>query len=295
MLETTDVRVRLGGKDVLAGVTLRVQPGEIVGLVAPNGSGKSTLLTTLAGRWGGLAGDRPGDLAGDQAGCRLGSPAERSGGSRPDSQPGGQPDSRLSSPASGLLQADGISPRDARQYHQQVVLVESGRAPLVSSMQVCDQMALVARRWGQPAGAVDRIVRLCEMADYLGKTPRQLSDGMARQAALALGYLTGARYLLLDEPFTSLDPTRVLLNERIMRRLADAGCGLLVSSHVLSEVDRLCDRVVFLKDGRAVEPRGIGAPTSGPVARAVASHVGAPREASSAQDIYQELFGENGR
>lgn len=295
MLEATDVRVRLGGKDVLAGVTLRVQPGEIVGLVAPNGSGKSTLLTTLAGRWGGLAGDRSGDLAGDQAGCRLGSPAERSGDSRPDSQPGGQPDSRLSSPASGLLQADGISPHDARQYHQQVVLVESGRAPLVSSMQVCDQMALVARRWGQPAGAVDRIVRLCEMADYLGKTPRQLSDGMARQAALALGYLTGARYLLLDEPFTSLDPTRVLLNERIMRHLADAGCGLLVSSHVLSEVDRLCDRVIFLKDGRAVEPRGIGAPTSGPVARSAASHVGAQREAGSAQDIYQELFGESGR
>lgn len=228
MLEAKHIHIGLGGKDVLVDVSLCVNPGEIVGLVAPNGSGKSTLLTALVGRWGNLT----------------------------------------TRTASGHLQADGVELSDAPTYHRQVVLVESGRAPLAASMRVRDQMGLVARRWGWSAGAVDRIATRCEMTDYLNKAPHRLSDGMARQAALALGYLTGARYLLLDEPFTSLDPTRVQLNEGVMRQLADQGCGLIVSSHALYEVDRLCDRVVFLKDGVAVEPHNKG----------------------SAQDTYQELF-----
>lgn len=60
----------------------------------------------------------------------------------------------------------------------------------------------------------------------LNKRVRACSQGMRQQLTLAIAYMTGARYLLLDEPMNALDPTNVQLNSAIMRSLAQRGRGL---------------------------------------------------------------------
>ena len=76
---------------------------------------------------------------------------------------------------------------------------------------------------------------------------------MKQQLTLAIAYATGARYLLLDEPMNALDPSRVDLHSEILRKLADSGTCIIMSSHILDSVDRLCDEILFLKDGRLIE------------------------------------------
>lgn len=84
---------------------------------------------------------------------------------------------------------------------------------------------------------------------------------MKQQASLAAGYLTGARYLLLDEPMNALDPTNLKVNSDIIRGLCDSGAGILMSSHILGNIDDLADCVLFIKDGAFVHGLGASADT----------------------------------
>ena len=93
---------------------------------------------------------------------------------------------------------------------------------------------------------------------------------MRQQVALAVGYLTGARYLLLDEPMNALDPTNLEVNSEIVRSLCGDGVGVLMSSHILGNVDDLADDVLFIKGGKLVSDPGT-------------------RRGSAA--VYKELFG----
>ena len=84
---------------------------------------------------------------------------------------------------------------------------------------------------------------------------------MKQQLALAVAYCTGARYLLLDEPMNALDPGNVALNSYIMKRLAAQGTSILLSSHILSNLDELCDSLLVIRGGslaRVIPDRACG-------------------------------------
>lgn len=115
------------------------------------------------------------------------------------------------------------------------------------------------------------VARACRIDGFLGKRVRACSQGMKQQLTLAIAYMTGARYLLLDEPMNALDPTNVQLNSRILRGLAQRGAGVLMSSHILENVDQLSDEILFVRDGKLV----MFDPDAGP-ARAL--------------DIYNQLY-----
>lgn len=87
---------------------------------------------------------------------------------------------------------------------------------------------------------------------------------MRQQLTLAIAYMTGARYLLLDEPMNALDPTNVQLNSAIMRSMAKQGTGIIMSSHILDNVDQLSDKILFVKDKGLVlfDPSAPTAPAS---------------------------------
>ncbi|MBY4797570.1 hypothetical protein K6V98_04275 [Collinsella sp. AGMB00827] len=76
---------------------------------------------------------------------------------------------------------------------------------------------------------------------------------MRQQVVLAISYLTGARYLLLDEPMNALDPTNVARHTELLRKRAAEGSCIVISSHILDNVDRVADTVLFIKDGRLQE------------------------------------------
>ena len=102
--------------------------------------------------------------------------------------------------------------------------------------------------------------RIAELADeldlngLLGRLASQLSAGQKTRVALAKSLINRPELLLLDEPTASLDPdTGDMVRSLLERYRARTGCTLLLASHNMAEVERLCDQVVMLKRGRIVD------------------------------------------
>jgi ABC-type multidrug transport system ATPase subunit len=87
------------------------------------------------------------------------------------------------------------------------------------------------------------------------------SRGMLQRLALAQALLGNPRYLYLDEPISGVDPAGVVVFRDILSHLSDSGATVLINSHQLAEVERICDRVVFVKQGvvEAMETTRAGA------------------------------------
>jgi ABC-2 type transport system ATP-binding protein len=94
-----------------------------------------------------------------------------------------------------------------------------------------------------------------------GKAIRSYSRGMLQRLGLAQALLGDPRLLFLDEPISGVDPSGVLLFRRLLAEQRARGATLLVNSHQLGEVERVCDRVVFVDRGRvaALQTLAVGA------------------------------------
>jgi ABC-2 type transport system ATP-binding protein len=97
---------------------------------------------------------------------------------------------------------------------------------------------------------VDELLELTELADARHRVVKEYSGGMARKIAICAALIGPPELLLLDEAFVGLDPESTF---RIRRRLDDyrqAGGAILLTSHILEMVERICTRVVIMVDGR---------------------------------------------
>ncbi len=103
----------------------------------------------------------------------------------------------------------------------------------------------------------DRILELSDQLDlhaFLDRPAGQLSAGQKTRVALAKSLVNRPDVLLLDEPTASLDPdTGDLVRTWLEQYRAESGCTLLLASHNMAEVERLCDTVLMLKQGRIVD------------------------------------------
>ena len=121
---------------------------------------------------------------------------------------------------------------------------------------VAENLAVYARLYGL-RGFKARIKRLAEELDLVGllkRTYGQLSSGQKTRVALAKSLLNEPELLLLDEPTASLDPdTADYVRGYLESYRAEAGATVLMASHNMSEVERLCDDVVMLRAGKVVD------------------------------------------
>ena len=102
------------------------------------------------------------------------------------------------------------------------------------------------------------LLDLVHLAEYADRPVHVLSRGQKQRLALARALAPEERVLLLDQPASGLDPrSRVELRD-LLRGLAEAGCAVLVSSHILTELQEIADRVVFVADGQTVGEHEIG-------------------------------------
>ena len=93
---------------------------------------------------------------------------------------------------------------------------------------------------------------LVQLADRAKDQVKGYSHGMKQRLGIASALLRDPRLLLLDEPATGLDPAGMRDMRRLIRRLADEGMTVLLSSHLLAEVEELCNRVAIVRSGRIV-------------------------------------------
>ncbi|WP_072415255.1 ATP-binding cassette domain-containing protein [Collinsella phocaeensis] len=226
MLSVSHLTLSYRGGVLLDDVSFGLEPGRIMGLVAPNGYGKTTLLKAMAGI----------------KGARV----------------------------SGIVDVDGLPANQVARRRARVFYAPGEGTLLYPGMTVAEHLAMTRKLWKSERDPAD-VARACRIDGFLGKRVRACSQGMKQQLTLAIAYMTGARYLLLDEPMNALDPTNVQLNSRILRGLAQRGAGVLMSSHILENVDQLSDEILFVRDGKLV----MFDPDAGP-ARAL--------------DIYNQLY-----
>jgi ABC-2 type transport system ATP-binding protein len=99
-------------------------------------------------------------------------------------------------------------------------------------------------------GRVERVIGELGLSPHAGKKMSGLSKGLAQRVGLAQAVLHEPALVILDEPVSGLDPLAIREFRESLARLKAKGTTLLVSSHSISEIEKLCDRVGVLKDGR---------------------------------------------
>jgi ABC-2 type transport system ATP-binding protein len=125
---------------------------------------------------------------------------------------------------------------------------------LFEYLTVREHLAFVARLYGVEDWQPRAQALLAEM-ELVGKEdalPAELSRGMKQKLSIACGLLHEPALLLLDEPLTGLDPLGIRKMKATLRRRAERGSALVLSSHLLPLVEELCHRVLIIAGGRCV-------------------------------------------
>jgi ABC-2 type transport system ATP-binding protein len=105
---------------------------------------------------------------------------------------------------------------------------------------------------GETSQRAERWLNLFELSDAADKPLASYSQGMGRKVALAGALIADPATVLLDEPTNGLDPPSVFLFRKVIERLRAEGRTVLLSSHVLPFVEKVCDRIAVLVEGQIV-------------------------------------------
>jgi ABC-2 type transport system ATP-binding protein len=120
-----------------------------------------------------------------------------------------------------------------------------------------ENLRTLARRARVPATRVADVLHLVRLTDRAGDRYRTYSLGMKQRLGLAAAMLKRPDLLVLDEPTNGLDPAGMADMRETIRGLANDGCTVLLSSHLLGEVRQICDRVGIINQGRLVAQQPI--------------------------------------
>jgi ABC-2 type transport system ATP-binding protein len=201
------VSKRYGRTVALDGVSLHVDPGELVGLLGPNGAGKSTLV---------------------KIGCGLVRPT--AGTATVCGAPAGSPAARASlGYLAELFRFPGwMTADELLQMHQGLT--------------------------GSDGAAAERgrLLELVGLADVAGHQIASMSKGMQQRLGIAQALVAGPPMLVLDEPTSALDPAGRRTVRDMLEELRSGGTAVLLNSHLLSEIELVCDRVVIINRGHVV-------------------------------------------
>jgi ABC-2 type transport system ATP-binding protein len=97
-----------------------------------------------------------------------------------------------------------------------------------------------------------RLLTRVELGDWITKQVQALSKGMQQKVQLCTALIADPKLLILDEPFSGLDPVNVRLLEDILQEARDRGATVLLSTHQMNKVEELCDRALMMNHGHMV-------------------------------------------
>jgi len=160
----------------------------------------------------------------------------------------------------GLLRADGGTVRllggdpwrDAVGLHRRIAYVPGDVTlwPNLTGLQAIDFLARL-RGNGVDTRRRDQLIERFELDPH--KKARTYSKGNRQKVAIVAAFSTNAELYILDEPTSGLDPLMEKAFQTCVQEVADRGAAVLLSSHILAEVEKLCDNVTIIRAGRAVK------------------------------------------
>jgi len=204
-----------GKQQVLKDVSLSMQDGEIVGLLGPNGAGKSTLMKVMVGLV------KPDSVTG--YGLRV----------------------------TGDELRVGYLPEQNPLYEEMYVreyLQFMGTLALMDRCAVGSWTAGAVRQKRLVEERVEELIRRVGLTEEAHKKIGQLSKGYRQRVGLAQALLSDPDLLVLDEPTTGLDPNQLVEIRSLIKHIGRDRMVIL-STHILSEVKEICDRVIVLDHG----------------------------------------------
>lgn len=196
--------------NVLRGVNMELNRGEILGLVGTNGAGKTTLMSLILG---------------------------------------------LKKNYSGDIYIDGINIKDNKQKKEKKLgcLIEGpGLYPNLTGYE--NLQYFLSFIGEEQVNNIDYIIEKLKLSSFINKKVKKYSLGMKQRLAIGIGLLGEPDYLILDEPMSGIDAEVVPVIRNTLKELTtEKNIGIIVSSHVLSEIELLCDRVAILRDGIIID------------------------------------------
>jgi ABC-2 type transport system ATP-binding protein len=210
VIEASGLSKRYGDLVAVRGVSFRIERGEVVGFLGPNGAGKTTTMRMLTGFL--------------------------------------PPSEGTVSVAGHDMLEDPIEARRAIGY-----LPET--PPLYPEMRVDDYLRYVAAIKDVTRAArgerIEKALASCGLLDVRRRVIRTLSKGYRQRVGLAQAIVHEPQVLVLDEPTSGLDPVQIVEIRRLIKALAEVeGRTVILSTHILPEVEAICRRVILISQGR---------------------------------------------
>jgi len=210
VLAARGLRKRYGDREVLCGVDLRVEPGEVVGLLGPNGAGKTTTFNLIVG-----------EVRPTQGRVFLG---ERE-----------------------------ITDLPMFRRARLGITYLPQEPSIFRRLSVADNLnAILETVEDKPAIRRERLHELLQELGLSGKENLRgdaLSGGERRRVEVARALVLEPKFMLLDEPFSGIDPIAVGEIQKVVDQLRTRGIGIVVTDHNVRETLAICDRAYIIKDG----------------------------------------------
>ena len=158
--------------------------------------------------------------------------------------------SGLLHPTSGSAIVAGAMPGSPASLARMGAMVETPAFyPYLSGR---DNLRVVARYAGVPTSRIEPVLKLVDMTDRARHKFKTYSTGMKQRLGVAAALLKGPDLLILDEPTSGLDPQGTIEMRALIKELKQGGRTVLLSSHLLNEVELTCDRVGVIAKGKLV-------------------------------------------
>ncbi|ADQ39856.1 ABC transporter related protein [Caldicellulosiruptor acetigenus I77R1B] len=216
VIKVTDVYKKIGNSQILKEINFSIGKGEIVGLVGPNGAGKSTLMKILSGLWSPKPKGKCYIL-----GCDMTNELER-----------------------------------IEALRRSSFFIET--PALYLKLSGYDNIELYAKlKYGSAFNVKDEVNRLAPFFELdnkmLKRKAKTYSLGTKQKVSLLQMFIGNPEVLILDEPFNGLDPTTTIkVKELLKTRWRENNITVLISSHILSDIEELCSRIIFIKNGSII-------------------------------------------
>lgn len=213
MLEVKNLSKKFKAFTAVDDISFEVNPGEIVGLLGENGAGKTTTMRVIA---------------------------------------------TMMTPSKGDVKVNGFSiTKEPDKIRKSIGVLFGGDVGLYDRLTARENIAYFAELNGlskeKTEERIKYVAKACQITDFMDKKAKGFSRGMRQKVSIARSIVHDPKVMLFDEPTTGLDISAARSIHDFIRQCKKEGKAILLSSHSMYEIEKLCDRVIMMHKGKVIE------------------------------------------